>query len=255
MAADAARRGMALAQSRVGADQISGKVGRDIVTDTDVAVEELVQRLLAEGSTAPMIGEERGGEPPTDGSGYWLVDPICGTRNYASGTPLYCVNLALVEDGRVAVAAVADPTTGDVLIAQRGQGAWAMRDDSVTRLHTSADTATIVVEDGKSQGDRREEAASFAARAIRADRWDFRSLGTTLSLPYVAAGRISAYVLFEASALHTAAGTLLVTEAGGTVTQVDGAPWTLASSSLVAGADERLHGDLIEMISSRTAPS
>ena len=109
------------------------------------------------------------------------------------------------------------------------------------------------MEEGKCTGTRRAHAAQFVADAIRADRWDFRSLGTTLALAYVAAGRISAYVLFSASAIHTAAGSLLVTEAGGALSDIDGQPWSIVSDSVVASADADLHDDLLARI--RTASS
>ena len=79
-----------------------------------------------------------------------------------------------------------------------------------------------MIEDGKSKGHRREQAAHFIAAAIRADRWDFRSLGTTLASPYLAAGRIGAYVVFWVSAIHAGAGSLVVTEAGGIVSDIAG---------------------------------
>ena len=84
-----------------------------------------------------------------------------------------------------------------------------------------------------------------------ADRWDLRNLGTSLSLPYVAAGRIAAYVLFAAPTLHVGAGVMLVAEAGGTISEIGGAPWTVASNSLIAAADAALHHDLVEL--ARTA--
>ena len=200
-----------------------------------------------------MVGEERGGEAPADGSPYWLVDPICGTRNFASGMPLYCVNLALVESGRIAVAVVGDPSTDEIHVAERDRGAWALKDGAGRPLTTSGASRTIVIEDGKSTGARREHAAQFTAAAIRADRWDVRSLGTTLALPYVAAGRISAYVLFWASAVHTGAGSLLVTEAGGTLSDVEGRPWTIDSDSVVAAANPRLHRELLDLARSASA--
>ena len=195
-AIDAVARALELAARGTGAGDITSKGGRDLVTATDVAVEDAVRALLTGALRLTVVGEERGGEAPADGSPYWLVDPICGTRNFASGTPLYCVNLALVEGDHVTVAVVGDPSTGEVALAERGRGAWALKDGARRQLTTSGESQIIVIEDGKSKGARREHAAQFTAGAIRADRWHFRSLGTTLALPYLAAGRISAYVVF-----------------------------------------------------------
>ena len=67
---------------------------------------------------------------------YWLVDPICGTRNFASNIPGYAVNVALVEDGVLSVAVVGDGVTGDRFIAERGQGAYQVMRDGPTRVTT-----------------------------------------------------------------------------------------------------------------------
>jgi myo-inositol-1(or 4)-monophosphatase len=72
-------------------------------------------------------------------------------------------------------------------------------------------------------------------------------LGTTLAFAYVAAGRISAYVVFLASAIHTGAGSLLVTEAGGTLSDIDGRPWTIDSDSVVVSATPALHQELLDL--------
>ena len=246
-AIDAVSRALAIAAARAGAHDVTVKSGRDLVTATDIAVEDAVRSLLGGTCGLPVVGEERGGHAPADGSGYWVLDPICGTRNFASGTPLYCVNLALVEGGRVTASTVGDPSTGEILVAERGRGAWALADGVHRRLAANAGSRTIVVEDGKSAGARREHAARFTADAIRADRWDFRSLGTTLALPYVAAGRVSAYVVFVVTSTHTAAGSLLVAEAGGTVSDTDGRPWTLQSDSIVASGTRDLHHELLQL--------
>jgi len=244
----AVERALELARGGVGSKDIASKGTRDLVTATDVAVEDAVRDILHDALGVPVIGEERGGEASADGSPYWLVDPICGTRNYASGIPLYCVNLALVEGDQITVAVVGDPSTGEIAVAERGRGAWSLKDGARCRLTASHKSRTIVIEDGKSKGARRAHAARFTAAAIRADRWDFRSLGTTLALPYLAAGRVSAYVVFWVSAIHAGAGSLLVTEAGGTLSDVDGQPWTIHSDSLVAGATPDLHRELLDLI-------
>ena len=247
VAMGAVERALELARGGVGAKEITSKGARDVVTATDVAVEDAVRGIVHDALGFPVIGEERGGKATADGSPYWLVDPICGTRNYASGIPLYCVNLALVEGGHVTAAVVGDPSTGEIDVAERGRGAWALKDGARRRLITSDESRTIVVEDGKSKGARREHAARFTAAAIRADRWDFRSLGTTVALPYLAAGRISAYVVFRVSAIHAGAGSLLVTEAGGVLSDIDGRAWTIRSDSVVASATPDLHQEMLDL--------
>src|SRR5882724_2782981 len=241
VAIDAVKRAITTARRGVGTRDITAKGERDLVTATDVAVEDAVRGTMADVLGFSVIGEERGGEASADGSPYWLVDPICGTRNFASGIPLYCVNLALVEGDAVTVAVVGDPSTGEIDVAERGRGAWGLKDGARHQLTTSDESRTIVIEDGKAKDRRREQAAQFIAAAVRADRWDFRSLGSTLASPYLAAGRISAYVVFWVSAIHAGAGGLLVTEAGGTLSDVAGRPWTIRSDSLVGSANPDLH--------------
>jgi myo-inositol-1(or 4)-monophosphatase len=241
-------RGLELARGRAGAKEITSKGGRDLVTKTDIAVEDEIRRIVEGASPHPVVGEERGGDVPADGSAYWLLDPICGTRNFASGIPLYCVNLALVEGDRISLAIVGDASIDEILFAELDRGAWAINHEGRRRLSTSGLSQTIVVESGRATGSRREHAARFARDAIRADRWDIRNLSSSLSSAYVSAGRVAAYALFSASALHTGAGALLVAEAGGSVSAIDGAPWTLRSDSLLASADPGLHRQLVDMV-------
>ena len=255
VAVDTVTQALDLARRRVGADEIASKGGRDLVTATDVAVEDAVRDMLSGAVGFPVIGEEGGGEPSADGAPYWLVDPICGTRNFASGHPLYCVNLALVEGDRITLAVVGDPSTGEIHVAERGGGAWALKGGSRRRLATSGASRTVIIEVGRATGAGRQHAARFVAGAILADRWDLRALGTTLSLSYVAAGRVAAYVLFSISAVHAGAGSLLVTEAGGVLSDIDGRPWTIQSDSIVASADPSLHRELLELGRAAAAPS
>jgi myo-inositol-1(or 4)-monophosphatase len=247
VAIEAVKRAFTIARRGVLPGDVLAKGARDLVTAADVAVEDAVRGVVADALGFAVIGEERGGEASADGSPYWLVDPICGTRNFASGIPLYCVNLALVEDDEVTVAVVGDPSTREIDVAERRRGAWRLKDGGRHQLTTSDESRTIVIEDGKSKGGRRERAAQFTAAAIRADRWDFRSLGTTLAAPYLAAGRIAGYVVFWVSAIHAGAGSLLVSEAGGTVSDIDGQPWTIRSDSIVGSATRHLHEELLDL--------
>jgi myo-inositol-1(or 4)-monophosphatase len=243
VALDAVEHGLSLARGGVGVSAVTVKGPRDIVTAADVEIEDFLREALGDIS---VVGEEAGGEAA---DAYWLVDPICGTRNFAAGIPLYAVNAALVEDGVVTIGVVGDPSTGELHAAERGGGAWARRGGEWIRLAASEASETIVIEDSHADPDpaRRERAASAVAAAIVAFRWDIRALSTTLALPYVAAGRVSAYVLFWTSAVHVAAGALLAAEAGAVVSDIDGRPWTIESDSLVAAATPELHADLLAL--------
>ncbi|MGH8979503.1 MAG: inositol monophosphatase family protein [Acidimicrobiales bacterium] len=242
----------ALRLARLGAGDVHAKVGRDVVTDADVAVEDQLRDALGRAAPWPVVGEERGGEVP-DAGGYWLVDPICGTRNFASGIPLFAVNTALAEGGRVSISVVGDGATGDVLVAELGRGAWRVRDDATAPVLLATSPSSLVVDFGAwpKAGSERDRAARQVAAIARADRWDVRSFATTLSLAWVAGGRIAACVLFAGpGAVHTAAGSLLVAEAGGRVTDDQGGQWSLGASSLVCAATDRLHAEILELLDS-----
>src|SRR5258705_7911246 len=109
VAIGAVERALELARGRVGAADITAKEGRDLVTATDVAVEDAVRTMVGGAVGSLVVGEERGGEPPADGAPYWLVDPICGTRHFPSGVTLYSFNPALVECAHVTPADVGHP--------------------------------------------------------------------------------------------------------------------------------------------------
>jgi myo-inositol-1(or 4)-monophosphatase len=244
-AMDAVQRGLGLARGRAGADRITTKGPRDVVTDTDVAVEDVIRKVLGDAADITVIGEERGGDP--GGDTYWMVDPICGTRNFASDIPLYSVNVALVQDGAVAVAVVGDGSTGRVLAAERGAGAWSIDAAGRAPITVSAASESVLVETGYAHDERRAWAARFCAGVIEADRWDLRSFSSSLSLAYVASGRAAGYVLFLGTALHVGAGALLAAEAGAIVSDIAGDPWTIDSETIVAAAGSELHGELIEL--------
>lgn len=241
----------ALERARDGTGDVHAKLGRDVVTDTDVAVEDQLRDALGRVAPWPVIGEERGGSVPED-SPYWLVDPICGTRNFASGLPLYAVNVAMVDAGRVVASVVGDGSNGDVLVAELGRGAWRLHGDDAVRLATSASSLVVDVGAWPPGGPARDTAALGLAEAVRRDLWDVRSLATTLSLAYVASGQIAGCVLFAMPGTeHTAAGTLLVAEAGGRVSEVAGTPWELGSASLVCTANEALHAAVLDVVGHR----
>jgi myo-inositol-1(or 4)-monophosphatase len=246
VAIDAAQRALVLAEGGTG--DIHFKVERDVVTDTDVAIEDLIRATVDADLGLPVVGEERGGQT-TPGESYWLVDPICGTRNFASGIREFSVNMAFVERGEIVIAVVGNGSTGDVHLSERGEGAWTLRHEGPRQLQAGADSRVVNFGSvADLSGPERERAARVAAASIRADRWDLRSFGTTLTLAYLAEGRIAASIHFSSPALHCGAGTLLASESGAIVTDFDGVPWTIDSGTLLASASNELHVELLELL-------
>ncbi len=231
-----------------GSGKIHFKVERDVVTDTDVAIEDLIRAKVEDDLGLPVVGEERGGQV-TPGESYWLVDPICGTRNFASGIRLFSVNMALVERGEIVIAVVGNGSTGDIHVSERGKGAWTIGQGVPDQLRANEDSRIVNFgSTAELSGTERERAALAAAASIRANRWDIRSLGTTLALGYLAEGRIAASIHFLSPALHCGAGTLLASESGAVVTDFGGMPWTIDSGTLVASAGDELHVELLELL-------
>jgi myo-inositol-1(or 4)-monophosphatase len=212
---------LAMKRRRAGVSIAASKSAlADIVTEADREVELLIRARLAEARPADgFLGEESGAEEGTSGI-TWVVDPIDGTVNYASGIPSYAVSIAAVEGNPtpgewVAVAgAIYAPALGEMFRTVRGDGAWLgdQRLAVTPELHPAgALLATGFGYDPVTHGPQLERIARVMPMAR-----DLRRIGAaSLDLAYVAAGRLDGY--FERG-LHPwdhAAGVLLVTEAGG----------------------------------------
>ena len=188
VAISVAKTALALAQQGTGG--IRFKVGRDVVTDADEEVEDLVRSELERVFGFVVVGEERGGERPSSDS-FWPLDPICGTRNFASGIPLFSTNIALVENGELTVAVLADASTGTIYAAKLANGAWEIGASSATPVRVNGDSRIVNIDGWPDAGPQRRRAAHVLANAVQRDEFDVRSLSTTLGLAYVAAGRIA----------------------------------------------------------------
>jgi myo-inositol-1(or 4)-monophosphatase len=238
-----------IVRERQGADDVRAKGPRDIVTGTDLAAQATIERVLRERHPDyAFVGEEGDQQVPSTGR-YWLVDPLCGTANYAARLPLYALNIALVEGGRVTIAAVADGVTGDLYVAERGFGAWLLSNGSPERLRASGASGLVSLDPNLAgPEDLRAFGQAFAIRVVAAGRWDVRMLATTLVLPYLASGRLAAAVYAASGpSVHLAAGLMLAHESGATVTSARGTDWSLHDSVYVVAATPDLHRELLVM--------
>ena len=192
----------------------SMKGRQDYLTATDGAVEQLVRDALERHFPGDaVLGEEGGGS--VDGTRLWIVDPVDGTANFARQIPHYCISLGLMVDGRLEAGAIYEPNQDELFMAQRGKGAWLNGE----RMQVSgvSDIKLSTVEIGWSPRIPVQTYVDMVGRAAHAGCSVRRAGSGALGLAYVAAGRIEAYAEAHINSWDVAGSLLLITEAGGHV--------------------------------------
>lgn len=288
---------LASAAALAGAEVVRARYGRrhtridkgagDFATDADVAAEAAILDVIRTARPEDAVhGEEGGRRGAVDAVREWLVDPLCGTLNYATGSRLVAVNVAL-RDGP---AAVADPFSGEVFLTD-GETAWVRygpegdggpygdmyaggggdsggpapgsvprrRPDGVEQLAPTADTRLVDVNlDPPFPGAPGFRAVDLLAHPGFVERFRPRVVSTSLALSWVAVGRRAAYVTDGgdlSGSVHFAAGIALCRAAGCVVTGVDGGPVGPGGRGLVVAADVETHGLLLSLIRGRVRSS
>ena len=228
--------------------RINKKGAIDLVTDVDVAIERMFRDLIAERFPEHhVLAEEMGGSSVAPPGPCWIFDPIDGTTNFAHGLPIFCASVALEIDGVAEVAAVFDPTRNELFTSERGRGACL----NGQSIHVSAAEdlidAMLVTGFPYDVHSRVEEIVGlFGAFVARARA--VRRLGSAvLDLCYVAAGRMDGFWESDLKAWDIAAGSLIVTEAGGQVTDMTGDPFTSRGRHLLA-TNGLLHDIMLDVI-------
>lgn len=223
----------------------------DFATAADIEAEQAILGVIR--SARPqdaVLGEEGGQQGGTETARQWLVDPLCGTLNYAVGNHLVAVNVAL-RDGP---AAVADPFSGEVFFTD-GETARVRRPGGTEALlaPTSATRLVDVNLDPPFPSAPAFRAVNLLAHPGFAEHFRPRVVSTTLALAWVAADRRAAYVTDGgdlSASVHFAAGIALCRAAGCTVTDIEGAPLGPSSRGLLAAADAKTHALLLSLIRS-----
>lgn len=224
------------------------KSGGDFATAADLEAEQAILDVLrAARPDDAVLGEEGGQRGAADAVRQWLVDPLCGTLNYAVGNLVVAVNVAL-RDG---AAAVADPFSGETFFTD-GTTARVRRDGGDTLLTPTPATRLVDVNlDPPFPSAPGFRGVDLLAHPEFGELFRPRVVSTTLALAWVAAGKRAAYVTDGGDltgSVHFAAGIALCRAAGCVVTGIDGAPLGPAGRGLVAAADATTHGLLLSMI-------
>lgn len=219
----------------------------NLVTEMDRRAEALIiEAIRSEFPSHAILSEERGivGDPS---SHRWIVDPLDGTTNYAHGTPIFGVSLALEIDGEVRLGVVYDPNRDECFVAERGKGARLNgRSLSVSVTPTLNESLLATGLPYNIREAPRNNLAEFGAFSLRCQ--GVRRMGcAVLYFSYVAAGRLDGYWELRLGPWDVAAGALIVEEAGGRVTDPKGAPLDLAAPAVVA-SNGLIHDEMLRVL-------
>lgn len=222
----------------------------DLVTEVDLAIERAFRELIADRyPDHDVLGEEFGapaaGRPPARHC--WIFDPIDGTTNFAHGLPIFCASLALEIDGEMTVAAVYDPTRDELFTAERGGGAWLNGERLAVSATDRLVDSLLVTGFPYTVHEEAEEMLGLFGAFISSSRAVRRLGSAALDVCYVAAGRMEGFWERGLGPWDIAAGALLVEEAGGRLSDLNGGPFVLRTGRLLA-SNGRVHDEMLGTI-------
>jgi len=229
--------------------QVSTKGRRDFVTEVDRAAEAAIIDTL---STAypqhAFLAEESGASHKGREAEYtWIIDPLDGTTNFIHGFPQYAVSIGLRHSGQITQAVVYDPTRNELFTASRGRGAFL--NDRRIRVSRRSKLRESLIGTGFPfrQLEHLDEYVRMFKRITEETAGIRRPGAAALDLAYVAAGRLDGFWEFGLSPWDMAAGTLIILEAGGMVSDFDGEENYLFTGNVVCGAP-KIHEQLLALV-------
>jgi len=234
----------------VEAVRVSQKQVNDFVTEVDHASEEtIIDTLLTAYPSHGIHAEESGstrGNPKSDH--VWIIDPLDGTTNFIHGFPVYCVSIALSVKGRVEQAVVYDPTRNDLFTATRGRGAY--MNDRRIRVSKRTQLRECLISTGfpYRKGDDFPTYLKMMSEVMQHTSGLRRPGAAALDLAYVAAGFADGFFETGLKPWDVAAGSLLVTEAGGLIGNFTGEASHLLEQDECLAANPRVYAQLVQML-------
>ncbi len=216
----------------------------DLVTEADRASERFIaERLRAGWPEFGILGEE-GTRSDMEAEYRWLVDPLDGTTNFAHGYPVFCISIALARGEELLAGFLYDPTRDEFFSAERGAGA--KLNGQAMHVSKTSSLAESLLGTGFPSHKRHKNPNIHFYHQLTLRSHGLRRAGSAaLDLACVASGRYEGFWEFKLNSWDTAAGVLLIQEAGGRVTRFDGSPFRLSSEEVLA-SNGLIHDELMQ---------
>lgn len=245
---EAARAGGTILLDWVDRFAVREKGPADVVTEADLAAQEAIRSIvLGNFPTHEFLGEEDALHAPTSGNYRWIVDPLDGTMNYVHRVPNYCTSVALALGQELVVGAIYDPVAQECFLAEVGTGAFLNGQPIKVSGVTTPDKALVSASFPPKVRRDSPELATFV-EALLHTQGIRRTGSAALNLCYLASGRFDAFWATETHSWDIAAGMLLVREAGGIMTDLDGGPIDLDHPQFLAASTQQLHDEMRQII-------
>lgn len=245
----AAKAGGAILKERLGnIKNIDYKSAFNIVTDVDKASEKEIIGIIREAFPDDQLLGEESGAHKTSSTRRWLIDPLDGTTNYTHSYPFFSVSIGFEVDGKLAMGAVYNPNLDELYWAQRGKGAWV--GERQMRVSNNGSISTCLFATGFPSDSKAAKINNMAQFATVTDlsQGVRRDGSAALDLSFVACGRLDGFWELKLAPWDLAAGTIIVEEAGGMVTNLVGGPFDINSGHVVA-TNGAVHRQLLEALS------
>ncbi len=249
-AIEAARAGGAALRYWVQKFSVREKGPANLVTEADLAAQDaIVGCLRARFADHGFLGEEGLDESPRGEPFRWIIDPLDGTSNYVHGFPYYAVSIGLAHRGEIVLGVVFDPTRDELFTAQRGGGAVLNERPIQTSAVAELAKAFVVASLPTGVGPRDRSVERLLAVLPHAQTVQ-RTGSAALNLAYVACGRIDAFWSSSLKPWDVAAGSLIVSEAGGAVSRMNGDAFQLMIPDLLSSNGSAIHRALEKLLTS-----
>ncbi len=229
--------------------QYKGEI--NLVTEADKMSEDLIIAAISSSFSDHGILSEESPEQNSQAKLRWIIDPLDGTTNYAHGYPVFCVSIALENDGVIVLGVIYDPLRKDMFVAQRGKGAYLngkkLKVSKTATLSRSL-LATGFPYDIRVSKDNNLDHFNLMAMEAQAIR---RAGAAALDIAYLAAGRFDGFWELKLMPWDMAAGCLMVEESGGVISDMNGCKWNIASPNVLI-SNGLIHDEMISVFK-RTA--